>query len=106
MIENKNYNNMLVPTLDDIIYKNCNFNWDVPLFVNGKPKGNRIFPEDDTPRTFINCNLRNVEPPPDSICESCLQVISQTDEESGNMIIYGKYIDGQYIYLNEPEVVG
>jgi hypothetical protein len=39
--------------------------------TEGAALGVRLFPGDDTPRTFIDCNLLNCEPPPGSIVQTC-----------------------------------
>ena len=81
----------------------------------------RLFPGDDTPRTFENCNLVNCEVPPGSTVIKCNTTIRRTlvptstdeivvDGESiGNTIyhdiIYGRYVDGVAEYKPTPEMI-
>ena len=64
-IARKNFTNMdpaAIPVADE--YIQCNFTQHVPDTSGAQPKGVRLFPGDDTPRIFRNCNLVNCEPPP------------------------------------------
>lgn len=72
MIKDKNFSNQIVPHRGDVLfidtkYKDCNFSHSNCFTVFGQKVGHRIFPDDDTSRTFIDCNLTNCEPPPGSI---------------------------------------
>ena len=58
MIKNKNFSGQETPSIIAGEYRNCNFSQPVP--------GTRIFPGDDKPRTFYECNLVNCIPPPGS----------------------------------------
>ena len=53
-----NYSGQLTPSDIQDVYENSNFTQ--PLAHT------RIFPGDDTPRTFIRCNLKNCDLPPGS----------------------------------------
>ena len=71
MISEKNFSNMdpaLIPVDDQ--YVRCNFSQEQPAST-GPLAGVRLFPGDDTPRTFTDCNLFNCEPPPGSILVRC-----------------------------------
>jgi hypothetical protein len=60
----------------DTEYKRCNFARPAPEL--GPPVvGVRLFPGDDTPRTFIDCNLVNCEPPPGSTLIRCNTTLNQ-----------------------------
>ena len=78
MVEGKIFANGAPPTLDTE-YKGCSFFFDAPA---AGPIGNRIFPGDDTPRTFVECNLVNAIPPPGSTLTKC----NTTLTEHGNVI--------------------
>jgi hypothetical protein len=104
------------------VYKNCNFSIPNCVDDGGHKKGVRLFPGDDTPRTFINCNLINCEPPPNSTLTGCNTAIidrgvgvSTEDaiEIDGTAIectqlkdvVYGKYEDGGYTYFPIPKEI-
>ena len=56
----------------DLEYDSCNFAREAPIDIGGGVmRGTRLFPGDDTPRTFTDCNLLNCEPPPGSILVDC-----------------------------------
>ena len=117
--ERKKFLNQETPSIVDTEYRDCHFAHDNPITVDGKKRGVRIFPGDDTARTFIDCNMMNVEPPPGSTVTGGLSVIKENsvlvssesathDDESGTMfhykdVIHGRYIDGAYID-NDPIV--
>lgn len=67
MIENKIFANPApneVPK--DSEYRGCMIKFDAPDTSGASPAGNELWPGDNTPRTFIDCNLINVAPPPGS----------------------------------------
>ena len=67
MISEKNFHNMPVNEIPvDTEYQRCNFSRSQPQQQGQTRFGERLFPGDDTPRTFINCNLLNCETPPGS----------------------------------------
>lgn len=66
MTEKKLFTNQDTPSIIDTEYRNCNFGHTEAVKDNGQWKGHKLFPGDDTPRTFIDCNLINCEPPPGS----------------------------------------
>lgn len=72
MTKNKNFSGQSIPSIVDDTYYQCNFSQPQPVFhQDGTAHGVRLFPEDDTPRVFIECNLSNCEVPPGSTVESC-----------------------------------
>jgi len=78
-LKNKNYSGGVTPEIADI-YERCNFSFPTPVLSNGLMVGHRLFPGDDTPRTFTNCNLVNCEPPPLSTLVGCNTSISEIDK--------------------------
>lgn len=123
MTKDKNFSNKTVPSIIDTEYKDCNFSHSNCLTVLGQKVGHRIFPDDDTPRTFIDCNLTNCEPPPGSlimkangkqtgptIVERIVVVNTEVLEidsekiEVNNYVnrIYGNYYQGVYSYHAIP----
>ena len=123
MIKQKNFSNVDPSSLPaDTVYEQCNFVQTVPDTSGADPKGVRLWPGDDTPRTFINCNLVNCEPPPGSICTSCnhsinkYNVFSHVDEvwvdnvlvhseDKHNMEMYGRYNPDTESYEYNPSVI-
>lgn len=80
MISNKNFSNADPTTLPaDTEYENCNFTQRVPNTSGANPVGVRLWPGDDTPRTFTNCNMVNCEPPPGSTLVNCNTSVSEYD---------------------------
>jgi hypothetical protein len=76
MIDRKNFcwkNNPDVATIPvDTEYLMCNFARENPVDIGGGVmRGVRLFPGDDTPRVFTDCNLMNCEPPPGSTLVHC-----------------------------------
>lgn len=123
-IANKNFVGVPVneiPVADE--YVRCNFMQ--PTVNLGPPvTGTRLFPGDDTPRIFRNCNMINCETPPGSTLDTCnttlreYNVVHQVDETwvddvlvaSETIykgIIHGKWNGAGYEYNGTPiEVVG
>lgn len=78
MIKEKNFSNADPTTLPaDTEYVRCNFTQTVPDTSGANPVGVRLWPGDDTPRTFTNCNLVNCEPPPGSTVVQCNTTVSE-----------------------------
>ena len=104
MTENKNFRGQATPSIIDSEYRNCNFSTQNCIDVGGIKKGIRLFPGDDTPRTFISCNLVNCEPPPGStlfkcntaIRENAVEVGSEDLEIDGDIIKVKSYADIVY----------
>lgn len=121
MTENKNFRGQATPSIIDTEYLNCNFSTMNCIDVGGVKKGMRLFPGDDTPRVFINCNMSNCEPPPGStqincntsISEKAVEVGSEDLEIDGEIIkikdyaniYYGRYKDGGYVYKTSIQVL-
>ncbi len=122
MIEWKNFTGMDIADIPiDTEYVHCNFARKSCVDDAGIKKGHRLFPGDDTPRTFTKCNMVNCEPPPGNTCTECngaifeSAVIINTDtitidseiitlNEYGN-IVYGRYKGGIYEYKSTPTVI-
>ena len=120
MTEKQNFSNQDIPSVMDTEYRNCNFTHTDAVQDGATWKGHRLFPGDNTPRTFIHCNMRNCEPPPGStlIKSTChvirpevFDFIDQPIEIDGetitvnhyNRIVYGKYTETGYEYLATPK---
>ena len=67
--ERKNFSGQATPSIIDTEYQRCNFAQTLP--DPNLPNRVRIFPGDDTPRTFFRCNLVNCEVPPGSTVTKC-----------------------------------
>ena len=59
----QNFSGDPTPRVKDTEYVGCNFSQREPQ--------TRLFPGDDTPRTFVDCNLVNCLPPPGSTVKGC-----------------------------------
>ena len=122
MTEKQNFQDEDTPRTIDTEYRNCNFS--VKVAIDGKEgkEGVRLFPGDDTPRTYIECNLTNRIVPPGSTIINCNQTIADvyvevertkdtdmSDEKKDvydvtyRHTIYGKY-DGEEINLLETPI--
>ena len=122
MISEKNFSNMdpaLIPV--DTEYERCNFSRFQPEL--GPPVvGVRLFPGDDTPRTFIDCNLMNCEPPPGSTLIKCNTAIVTTGElgptdelvvdgvvvhttQYHDRTVHARYVDGAYDRTGYPQTM-
>lgn len=123
MITRKNFSGQPTPSIVDAEYKNCNFLQPIPIDVSGNKQGVRLFPGDDTPREFTECNLVNAEPPPGSTLRRCNTIVKEyyllsstetvtVDGESVTLehhkdVIYGRYnaATGTYDYLPSPQEI-
>lgn len=107
MTERKNFSGQSTPSIIDTEYRQCNFSQT--LLDPNVPGRIRLFPGDDTPRTFIRCNLVNCEVPPGSTVVKCntsivahnLLIGSITvtvDGKSSSIYFYGLkfYLDGEW----------
>lgn len=119
-IAEKNFSNFDPATIPvDTEYVRCNFTQHVPDTSGANPVGVRLFPGDDTPRTFRDCNLVNCEVPPGSTLERCNTTISEygvfdyeeTVEIDGvvvhtttftKQVIYGRYNPDTETYDYHP----
>jgi hypothetical protein len=122
MIRRQNFHNRPDPDVGgETEFERCNFSQDQPVDSGGGVYvGVRLFPGDDTPRTFTNCNLTNAEPPPGSTCVGCnhnilrRNVVTSQDTitvdgqsttlDHHSQIVYGVYdpVAGSYDYLPTP----
>ena len=75
MTRRKNFKGQVTPRIIDTEYVECNFVQPAPINVAGKMRGVRLFPGDNTPRTFEECNLINCEVPPGSTVIHCNQAV-------------------------------
>jgi len=100
MVEKKSFTNQDVPSVTDTEYKHCNFSHTSVIWEGPECRGHRLFPGDDTPRTFIECNLINCEPPPGSTLIDCNTTLLEPEvliNESDDIIIDGEAISiGHY----------
>lgn len=119
----RNFTNIVMPDVLDDEYIQCNFTQSQPRDASGLMRGQRLFPGDDTPRTFRDCNLVNAEPPPGSTIIKCNTVVrGRNIVDSGDTVtfdgqafrqkayqatIYGKWDVGaaDYVYFDPPRVV-
>lgn len=120
MIKNRRFSNQDIPSEIDTEYLRCNFSHTNPIEKDGKWIGVRLFPGDDTPRTFKDCNLLNCEVPPGSIVIKCNTsivrpaVFQNTDGSiiidgetltlnTYKRIVYGKWTSSGCVYYDEPQ---
>lgn len=66
------------------VFRNCFFAHPAPVDVEGNLEGVRLFPGDDTPRTFIECNMVNAKPPPGSTVTSCNTAVIERSVQIGS----------------------
>lgn len=69
----QNYKGVPNPEVgSETVFVDCNFAQPMPkVDPNGVVTGVRLFPGDDTPKTFVHCRLVNCELPPGSTTERC-----------------------------------
>ena len=85
-IYQQNFSHQIEPEVGkETEFVECNFTQEQPVLdeKTGKMRGLRIFPNDDTPRTFIRCNMCNCEVPPGSTVEKCNTAIFEREVEDG-----------------------
>ena len=88
VVKKKNFSGQLTPSIIDTHYENCNFKQPEPEMLP-TVKGTRIFPGDDTPRHFKECNLGNCEIPPGSTTEGiCNRTLSKNYHVSDTQDVY------------------
>ncbi len=119
MIERKNFTGQVTPSIIDTTYKDCNFSQPQPIDSGGGVfVGVRLFPGNDTPRTFIDCNLINAEPPPgsavtggnQSVIQRGLNGVLETVVIAGETVdiqhridrVHGQWEPGGYAYKPTP----
>ncbi len=100
-VERKNFSGQATPSIIDPNYIRCNFAQTLPdpNVVNGpnEPDRVRIFPGDDTPRTFFRCNLVNCEVPPGSTVIKCNTSIVAPNMLIGSITVT---VDGKSSSIN------
>jgi len=96
MIKDKNFSNVPVGDIPvDLEYVDCNFTRSTPIDIGGGVmRSHRLFPGDDTPRTFTHCNLTNCEPPPGSTLINC-----NTNVFNGRLVV-----DVELVLVDSVEV--
>ncbi len=96
MTERKNFSGQATPGVLLDIYRGYNLSQVLPdpNVVNdpNEPERVRIFPGDDTLRTFIRCNLRNCEVPPGSTIIKCQTSIGVSNVIIGSITVT---VDGE-----------
>lgn len=81
MVSKKNFVGIPVENIPkDSEYRNCNFSQKTLGSAPPNPTSVRLFPGDNTPRTFIDCNMVNCEPPPGSTLVRCNTRIMEFDK--------------------------
>ena len=86
IIKSKNFSLQESPKIIAEEYHNCNFSQLKP--------STRIFPDDDTPRIFVECNLVNAVPPPGSTLEKCntTQVNKMVEDGTQDLEVKGETV--------------
>lgn len=113
MVSNRNFSGQATPVMAEGEYCRCNFAQPSPVWVDGRPRGVRLFAGDDRPRVFRECNLCNAEPPPGSTVVGCNTTIKEFDvstdaaeagEESRADVVHGWYdaASASYVYFDSP----
>lgn len=123
MIQEKNFSNADPASLpDETEFQLCNFAQRVPITQGATRRGVRLWSGDDTPRTFIRCNMVNCEPPPGSTLIDCNTRIIEYDvfafadeividsvvvssEDRHDMILYSRYNPETESYDDDPSPV-
>jgi len=78
----KNYREGRVPPMQDT-YEGFAFSFLRPDYdAEGNKVAHRIIPDDDTPITFIDCNLTNACPPPGSTLINCNTTITRIERRT------------------------
>lgn len=127
MVKGKNFSGLTTPPTPydtETEFEQCNFSQPAPDSTGANPVGIRLWPEDDTPRTFVRCNMANCEPPPDSSVTKCLTimksfglpglvdrvevngVVIDTYQNTFNRVHGRRQPDGTYIYRQTDEEEG
>ena len=94
-VERKNFSGQATPSIIDPNYIRCNFAQTLP--DPNLPNRVRIFPGDDTPRTFFRCNLVNCELPPGSMVVKCNTSIVAPNMLIGSITVT---VDGKSSSIN------
>lgn len=89
MTEHKNFTGQATPSIVDTEYRRCNFTQETAH--------TRLFPGDDTPRTFTRCNLKNCDLPPGSATVGCMHGHASRDPANDEYV----NIDNEPILIEE-----
>ena len=124
MVRLKNFSGLTRPPAPydtETEFEQCNFTQPAPDTSGPDPVGVRLWPGDDTPRTFFRCNLLNCEPPPGSTvtkCLTCLKtfgingttqkvtvggVVVHTHQNKFDRVHGRRDPDGSYVYDQQDE---
>ena len=120
MTERKNFFGQPTPSIIDTEYRDCNFSQPQPVDSGGGVfVGVRLFPGDDSARTFVSCNLGNAEVPPGSTVTGCNTAIVErgvlsrtetitidgesTDIEYHKNVVHGRWTSSGYEYKGTPD---
>lgn len=95
IVERKNFSGQATSSITDTEYSRCNFAQVLP--DPNLPNRVRIFPGDDTPRTFFRCNLVNCQVPSGSIIIKCNTSIVVPNALIGSITVT---VDGQSSSIN------
>lgn len=92
MISDKRFTHIAVADIPESTeYIRCNFSRKTPGDLGPPVLGERLFPGNDAPRTFVQCNLTNCEPPPGSTLVRCNTTLSLRDVviETDDVVVDG-----------------
>ncbi len=95
MTSRKNFSGQSTPSIVDDAYYQCNFSQPQPVFYqDDSAHGVRLFPGDDTPRAFIECNLTNCKLPPGSTVEGCNTAVVSRNRaiETEEVVVDGRTV--------------
>ena len=95
MTKNKNFSGQSIPSVVDDTYYRCNFSQPQPVvYRDGSAHGVQLFPGDNTPRTFIECNLSNCKVPPGSTVENCNTAVVSKHQpvETEEVVVDGRVV--------------
>lgn len=94
----KNFSGMTTPPPPydvETQFVGCNFAFQSPVATGDpdKPVGNRLWPGDDTSRSFRDCNLLNCETPPGSNVQDSNTTLTDDEGAQESIVIDGLQID-------------
>ncbi len=88
MIQFDNFTHVAADALpNEVEFRNCNFTRLSPDTSGPDPVGVRLWPGDDTPRIFVDCNLCNCEVPPGSTVVRSPRPIIELDVSLGDNVV-------------------
>ena len=127
MVKLKNFSGLTTPPPPydtETEFEQCNFTQPAPDTSGANPVGVRLWPGNDTARTFFRCNLLNCEPPPGSTVTKCLTamksfgllgtletveidtVVLDSYQNRFNRVHGQREPDGSYVYDQQDEEEG